>query len=233
MSNTTSSIKKIPLTYKGIFYMNMIEVPAGSFLLGGEKEIVFEKPFYMAEFPVTQEFYEAVMGTNPSRFKGKRRPVEMVSWHDAKAFLEKLSIETKQNYRLPSEAEWEYAARGGNNDNDFEYSGGSILDTLGWYCDNSENQKTRPVGLKMPNELGLFDMSGNVWEWCEDWYDDYSKKPKNGSAFVENGSRRVYRGGSWGNRSGHCRTTYRLNLAPEYSGNFIGFRLCSISQSAG
>ena len=136
MSNTPSSF---PLSYQGTTYMNMVQVPAGQFLMHNERkekdsvEITFEKPFYMAEFPVTQELYEAVMGINPAYFKGKKRPVEQVSWHDAQAFIKKLNAEIspsgdKGDFRLPSEAEWEYAARGGNKSHNFEFSGSENLD---------------------------------------------------------------------------------------------------------
>jgi formylglycine-generating enzyme len=238
MPNTPSSF---PLTYRGTTYMNMVAVPEGSFLMSHKEndsvEITFEKPFYMAEFPVTQELYEAVMENNPAHFKGKKRPVEQVSWHDAQKFIEKLNAEKfplgdKGAFRLPSEAEWEYAARGANKSNDFEFSGGENLDLLGWYDGNS-NQETKPVGLKIPNELGIFDMSGNVWEWCEDWYNDYSKKPKNGDAFIETGANRVLRGGSWFYFARLCSTADRFNFTPEFSFNYIGFRLCSFLQSVG
>jgi formylglycine-generating enzyme len=142
------------------------------------------------------------------------------------ALLEKLDKSTpiyfhqKANgYRLPSEAEWEYAAKGGNKSHDFEFSGGENIDIIAWYDGNS-HQETKPVGLKMPNELGIFDMSGNVWEWCEDWYSD-------------NRSDRVFRGGSWFYSSVSCRTTYRYSYSPEYRLNSIGFRLCVLLQSIG
>ncbi len=122
-------------------------------------------------------------------------------------------------YRLASEAEWGYAARGGNQTHDFEFSGSENLDLVGWYDGNS-NQETKPVGLKIPNELGIFDMSGNVWEWCEDWYSD-------------NRSRRVYRGGGWLNYSGYCRTAFRHDDSPVLRHRDIGFRLCAFLQSVG
>jgi formylglycine-generating enzyme len=135
-------------------------------------------------------------------------------------------------YRLPSEAEWEYAARGGNKNHDFEFSGSDNLDLVGWYNGNS-NQETKPVGLKTPNELGIFDMSGNVWEWCEDWYDDYSKKPKNGTAFIEKGASRVLRGGGWFGNAQNCSTADCNGRTPEFRFYLIGFRLCSFLQSVG
>jgi formylglycine-generating enzyme len=234
--HNNDSIPKIPLSYQGTTYMNMVAVPAGSFLMGNKEKdsvgITFEKPFYIAEFPVTQELYEAVMETNPSYFKGKKRPVEQVSWLEAKAFIEKLNEDSDGLFRLPSEAEWEYAARGGNKNHDFEFSGSENLDLVGWYGMNS-NQETKPVGLKMPNELGIYDLSGNVWEWCEDWYEDYSKKPKNGSAYIEKGSYRVLRGGSWGGTSVRCRTARRYYHSPEFRSRYIGFRLCAFLQSVG
>ena len=129
--------------------------------------------FEMGKYPITQAQWEAVMGANPSRFNTcDQCPVEKISWNDVQEFIEKLNEKYPgKNYRLPTEAEWEYAARGGNESKGNLYSGSSELGSVGWFSDNSNN-KTHPVGKKQPNELGIYDMSGNVWEWCHDWYDD-------------------------------------------------------------
>jgi len=165
----------------------MIEVPAGSFMMGSEKNS-WESPmheveldtFYMGQHAVTQNLWKAVMGAHPSSFRGDRLPIEQVSWEDAQLFLNKLNgllkLQGDRKYRLPTEAEWEYAARGGPYSLGSTYAGGEILDEVGWYVSNSEGQ-THEVGSKAPNELGIYDMSGNVWEWCKDWYGrDYYKE---------------------------------------------------------
>ena len=126
--------------------------------------------YYLGKYPVTQRLWEAVMGTNPSFFKGPERPVEQVSWEECQEFLQKLNDQTRKAYRLPTEAEWEYGARGGDNSQGYTYSGNDKLKEVAWYGDNSHGE-TKDVGQRKPNELGLYDMTGNVWEWCQDWYD--------------------------------------------------------------
>ena len=138
------------------------------------------------------------MGSNPSYWKGPKLPVEYVSWYDCQEFIKKLNALTGQNFRLPTEAEWEYAARGGSKSQGYEYSGSNNLDDVAWYDSNS-GDKTHDVATKKPNELGLFDMSGNVLEWCQDWYgrDYYSSSPSSNPTGPASGSYRVQRGGSW------------------------------------
>ncbi len=221
----------------------MVLVKGGTFLMGSEK--VFEEPvhqvnlpdFYIGKYPVTQALWKAVMGEdqNPSEFKGDNRPVEMVSWQETQDFLKKLNQRTGRSYRLLTEAEWEYAARGGENRQGFEYAGGNKLKDVGWYDENSYGE-TKPVGLKYPNELGLFDMSGNVFEWVEDqWHNDYEKAPDDGTAWVDRseGSNRVIRGGGWSLGALGCRVSVRLNNDPSDRDSDVGFRLGLSLQSAG
>ncbi|MEZ4883192.1 MAG: formylglycine-generating enzyme family protein [Chitinophagales bacterium] len=221
-----------------IFNFEMIQVEGGSFKMGGTK-YSFEKPihevhiptFHIGKYPVTQALYEFVMGENPSYFEGTERPVEQVSWDDAKVFIEKLNKDYgNMGFRLLSEAEWEYAARGGKEGikDNFEYSGSNEIEEVAWYRKNS-HQETKPVGWKEPNQLGIYDMSGNVWEWCEDdWHSNYEDAPKDGSAWIDEprASMRVYRGGSWSyNFTGTLRVAYRFNFAPVNRDYYLGFRL--------
>jgi len=185
--------------------------------------------FHLCKYPVTQGLWQAVMGENenPSYFAGANRPVEQVSWDKVQIFIEKLYDLTGKHYRLPSEAEWEYAARGGKESKGFEFSGGNKLKEVGWYDTNSHGE-TKPVGMKLPNELGLYDMSGNVWEWCADvWHENYDHAPADGSAWLTGGEqgRRVVRGGSWVNSDSDCRVSYRYDVITDYRFLDIGFRL--------
>ena len=185
--------------------------------------------FYMAEFPVTQGLWKALMkGENPSHFKGDDRPVENVSWNDSQKFIKELNSETGRNYRLPSESEWEYAARGGTRSEEYLYAGSDKLSEVGWYNKNS-GEETQSVGQLLPNELGLYDLSGNVWEWCEDdWHDDYKGAPVDGSAWIDapkRGTYRVNRGGGWIHDARYCRVSYRNYNSPGNRDINIGFRL--------
>ena len=182
----------------------------------------------MGKYEVTQAQWKAVMGSNPSRFKGDNLPVENVSWDDVQAFIRKLNQLTGKRYRLPTEAEWEYAARGGNKSRGYKYAGGNNIDEVAWYDGNS-GERTHPVGKKRPNELGLYDMSGNVWEWCSDWYDEdyYGNSPQNNPQGPASGSSRVFRGGSWLNYAILCRSASRYYSTPDSRYGLIGFRLVS------
>lgn len=211
-----------------IFTGVLEKVPENGILLGNKVIIVNGVPiklicvaggpnlstYYIGQYPVTQGLWKAVMGANnnPSNFKGDTLPVETVSWDECrKEFIPKLNGLTGGGFRLPTEAEWEFAARGGLKSKGCAYAGSDSLDRVGWYDKNSGLQ-THPVGDKDPNELGIYDMSGNVWEWCEDWYDTDC-------------SSRVARGGGWCHSVGHCTVSYRFNNSPGLLRNFLGFRL--------
>jgi formylglycine-generating enzyme required for sulfatase activity len=164
------------------------------------------------------------MGENPSNFKENNRPVEQVSWNDCQTFIRKLNALTGKNFRLPTEAEWEYAARGGSERYGYQYSGSNNLSAVAWYTDNSGGQ-THEVKTKSPNELGIYDMSGNVWEWCQDWYGKYSSNSATNPIGAASGSFRVRRGGSWGGSAGGCRSAYRYGSTPDGQFSGLGLRL--------
>ncbi|MDD6784574.1 MAG: formylglycine-generating enzyme family protein, partial [Prevotellaceae bacterium] len=180
--------------------------------------------YYIGETEVTQALWAVVMGNNPSRFKGDNNPVEKVSWNDCQEFISKLNSLTGQKFRLPTEAEWEYAARGGNKSRGYQYSGSNNLDDVAWYYGNS-GSKTHIVKTKQPNELGIYDMSGNVWEWCYDWKGDYSSGSQTNPKGPSTGSSRVGRGGCWGSGARGCRSANRGNGAPVYRNDDLGLRL--------
>ena len=216
---------------------NMVLVEGGTFMMGSNEDDN-EKPihqvtldtYHIAKHPITQAQWVAVMGNNPSYFKGDNLPVEMVSWDDVQVFLQKLNAKYPPlggkggYYCLPTEAQWEYAARGGKHSKGFEYAGSNNIDEVAWYEDNS-NSKTHPVEQKKPNELGLYDMSGNVWEWCQDWYGKYPQSHVNNPQGAATGSYRVLRGGSWRNFPQDCRVAFRDSYAPAYRDYDLGFRL--------
>ena len=181
--------------------------------------------YYIGETEVTQELWQAVMGSNPSRFIGDlQRPVENVSWNDCQAFVRKLNELTGGNFRLPTEAEWEYAARGGQKSRDYKFSGSNNIDDVAWYWDNSNNT-THPVKAKSPNELGIYDMSGNVWEGCEDWYGDYNSAAQTNPKGASSGVYRVDRGGGWNYNATNCRCTNRKVKFPSNAYSDQGLRL--------
>ena len=216
--------------------MKQVLIPAGSFMMGSpdsdpdasneEKphhKVTITKPFYMGIYPVTQDQYQAVMGSNPSNFKGGANPVEQVNWHDAVAFCEKLSAKTGINIYLPTEAQWEYACRAGSTG---IFSGTGRVDQMGWYGGNSGG-KTHPVGQKRPNAWGLYDMHGNVWEWCADWYgeDYYANASDDDPQGPSSGTNRVLRGGSWSSYPRSCRSADRAGFDPSIRYDGIGFRV--------
>lgn len=226
------------ITVNGVAF-NMVKVSGGTFQMGATSEQGSyaesdEKPvhqvtlsdYYIGETEVTQELWQAVMGSNPSSFTGSGLlPVEYVSWNDCQTFITKLNALTGMQFRLPTEAEWEFAARGGNSSQGYEYSGSNNIDDVAWYAFNS-NSKTQEVGTKAPNELGLYDMSGNVWEWCQDWYGSYSSSAQTNPTGPTSGSYRVNRGGSRFNIAMPCRVSYRHSSStPGNRSYLLGLRL--------
>ena len=164
------------------------------------------------------------MGSNPSKFKCDDLPVECVSWYDCQTFIRKLNGLTGRHFRLPTEAEWEFAARGGNGSRHTQYSGSSRIDDVAWYYGNSGN-KTHPVKTKQPNELGIYDMTGNVGEWCQDWFGSYNSSAQTNPTGASSGSYRVSRGGSWNCNPRRCRSSFRGYYALHYGGDNHGLRL--------
>jgi formylglycine-generating enzyme required for sulfatase activity len=219
--------------------IDMVAVKGGTFKMGctsGQSDCDDdEKPvhsvtvddFYIGKYEVTQAQWKAIMGSNPSHFDdcGSNCPVKKVSWKKVQEFIKKLNQKTGKNYRLPTEAEWEYAARGGSKSKGYKYAGSNSIGTVAWYNDNSGSE-THPVGQKQPNELGLYDMSGNVYEWCSDWYGDYSSSSQTNPKGPSSGSNRVLRGGSWYYNARYCRVASRDSRIPNFSDyNRFGFRL--------
>ena len=214
------------ITIKGVQF-KMVRVKGGTFQMGATSEqgsdayddeypvhSVTLSDYYIGQTEVTQELWEAVMGSNPSYFKGNNQcPVEKVSWDDCQEFIKKLNRLTGKNFRLPTEAEWEYAARGGNKSKGYKYSGSNDADAVAWYNKNS-GSKTQPVAQKQSNELGLYDMSGNVWEWCQDRYGKYSSHSQSNPKGANTGSVRVLRGGSWISSERNVRVSNRGYDAP-------------------
>ena len=239
-STSTTSGSKKTYTVNGVSF-TMVRVAGGTFTMGASSSdsdaYSDEKPahqvtlsnYSIGETEVTQALWQAVMGSNPSSFTGNlQRPVETVSWNDCQEFIGKLNSLTGGTFRLPTEAEWEYAARGGNRSIGYKYSGGDNLGSVAWYDGNSSST-THPVKGKQPNELGLYDMSGNVWEWCADWFDSsyYASSPQNNPKGPSAGSDRVIRGGSWGSIARSCRVSYRISYAPSSTYSHLGLRLVS------
>ena len=232
-----------PIVYKGEMIetivvngveFNMVKVEGGTFSMGATSEQSsdaddYEYPvhsvtlsdYYIGETEVTQELWEAVMGSNPSEFTGNnQRPVESVSWDDCQEFIKKLNQLTGKNFRLPTEAEWEYAARGGKYSRGYKYSGSNNAYEVAWYGSNS-GYETQPIKTKEANELGLYDMSGNVYEWCSDWYGSYQTNPTGPS---KDGFR-VARGGSWRNVVRSMRVSDRNGSTPDNRDYILGLRL--------
>ena len=213
---------------------NMIHVEGGTFMMGRktkwyeasdeEEHQVTLSSYSINKYEVTQEEWEAVMGNNPSNFKGAKLPVEQVSWDDCQVFISKLNELTGMSFRLPSEAEWEYSARGGNKNSGCVYAGSNDLFEVAWFDRNSEG-KSHEIGLKLPNELGLFDMCGNIREWCQDWYGDYSVLAQIDPQGSSSGNLKVFRGGGWDSSKDYCLLSSRDNWSPNYKSASLGLRL--------
>jgi formylglycine-generating enzyme required for sulfatase activity len=211
----------------------MIFVEGGTFQMGSSSGNSDEQPvhsvtlssFNIGKYEVTQVQWKAVMGSNPSYNSGcDNCPVEQVSWNDVQQYIQKLNAQTGKNYRLPTEAEWEYAAKGGKASRGYTYSGSNDIGSVAWYDGNS-GSKTHAIGTKQANELGIFDMSGNVYEWCSDWYGNYVSYSVTNPSGASSGEYRVLRGGSWSVNANYCRTTNRNRIFPDYRNNNYGFRL--------
>ena len=224
------------LTINGVSF-KMIHIEGGSFTMGATSEqicdaIYNEKPahrvtlssFFLGETEVTQALWLSVMGCNPSKFQGADRPVEKVSWEDCQIFISKLNSLTAKSFRLPTEAEWEFAARGGNKSMGYKYSGSNDLSVVAWYKNNS-GKETHDVKTKVPNELGLYDMNGNVREWCLDRMGDYISSSQTNPMSAGSGSCHVLRGGGWCNSADACRVSSRYDLAMDRRYGDLGLRL--------
>ena len=230
----------------------MVFVEGGTFLMGCTSEqggdcdsdespnhLVTVSDFYISKYEITQGQWEAIMGTSirqqrdkvnpfhPICGEGFNYPMYYVSWNEVQEFISRLNSLTGKQYRLPTEAEWEYAARGGNKSKGYKYSGSNIIEQVAWYHKIGDNYDlAHPVGSKQPNELGIYDMSGNVFEWCYDWFGAYGSGSQTNPVGPGSGSIRVCRGASWADIATHCRVSYRFNLnSPDVRGNDLGFRL--------
>lgn len=234
--NTTQDGENKVYTVNGVSF-TMVAVKGGTFTMGATAEqtgadldefpmhSVTLSDYYIGETEVTQELWQAVMGSNPSYFTGNmQRPVEKVSWDDCQTFITKLNELTGESFALPTEAQWEYAARGGKSTKGYLYSGSNSIADVAWYTDNSSNT-THPVKSKSPNELGLYDMSGNVLEWCADWYGSYSSTSQTNPVGPSTGSHRVLRGGGWSYGATYCRIANRRNYGPPSANGYSGLRL--------
>jgi formylglycine-generating enzyme required for sulfatase activity len=238
-------------TVNGVSF-TMVAVDGGTFTMGataeqGDDAYYSEKPahevtlsdYRIGQTEVTQELWQAVMGSNPSYFSSNngyttnlQRPVETVSWNDCQTFITQLNALTGKTFRLPTEAEWEFAARGGNKSQGYKYAGSNTVGDVAWYWDNIPSQSdgtagygTQTVATKAPNELGLYDMSGNVWEWCQDWYGSYSSDAQTNPTGPSTGSYRVGRGGGWDDSAWYCRVSIRIRIAPAITSGSLGLRL--------
>ena len=232
-SNGNSASNNGTFTVNGVTF-KMVRVEGGTFQMGSSDSEADsdEQPVHsvtlsgynIGETEVTQALWEAVMGNNPSYFKGANLPVEKVSWNDCQDFIRELNRLTGKTFRLPTEAEWEFAARGGNSSKGYKYSGSDNIGDVAWYSSNSSRQ-THEVATKQPNELGLYDMSGNVREWCQDWYGSYSSGSQTNPKGAASGSYSVHRGGSWCDNAGYCRVAYRRRRTLAFRYDYLGLRL--------
>lgn len=221
-------------TVNGVKF-TMVPVEGGTFTMGvtseqggyaGDKaHQVTLSDYYIGQTEVTQALWKAVMGSNPSFFKGDNLPVEQVSWDDCQVFIQKLNQLTGKQFRLSTEAEWEYAARGGRKSRGYKYAGGNNIGSVAWYYDNNSGNRTHTVATKQANELGVYDMSGNVWEWCSDRYGDYRSSSQSDPQGSSSGYFRVYRGGGCYDFARYCRVSIRFLDTPDLRDNYLGLRL--------
>ena len=236
-SSVSSGGNEISIPVKNGITIDMVKVEAGTFMMDATSEmqnpwddvkpvhqVTLTNDYYMGKYEVTQALWKTVMGSNPSNFKGDNLPVEQVSWDDCQEFIDKLNSMTGRKFRLPTEAEWEYAARGGMKSRGYRYSGSGNISDVAWYTDNSDS-KTHPVGTKQSNELGLYDMAGNVSEWCQDWYGSYVSSFQTNPTGAVSGSDRVACGGSWYNDARICRSSFRSHCTPDARYGNLGLRL--------
>lgn len=237
--------KELSLDLGGAVKLELVLIPAGDFLMGApdsdrdaagdqkpQHRVRITKPFYLGRYLVTQEQWQAVMGTNPSYVKAPRHPVETVSWDDCQDFLTKLSsrfVQGKGRFSLPTEAQWEYACRAGSTSRYYCGDEEGLLGDCAWYCGNSGGS-THAVGQKKPNAWGLYDMHGNVWEWCKDWYyeDFYVRWPTSDPTGGGAGPRRASRGGAWYSRVEQCRSASRGDFVSGLRLGYLGLRVCLI-----
>lgn len=231
---SVSSDKSV-LTVNGNVTLNLIKVNSGTFQMGCADGDDIDKPvhsvtlsdYYIGETEVTQALWKAVMGGNPSYWKNDNLPVEQVSWDDCQKFIAKLNQLTGKTFALPTEAQWEFAARGGNKSQGYKYAGSNKIDDVAWYGDNS-SKKTHYVAQKQSNELGLYDMCGNVWEWCSDWFGYYTSAPQTDPIGPSSGTERLQRGGSHYTGATVCTSTSRWTCTPETRVDNVGLRLVLI-----
>jgi formylglycine-generating enzyme required for sulfatase activity len=235
-SETKEPPKELALDLGGGVKLDLVLIPAGSFTMGDDSEkpahkVTITKPFYLGKYEVTQEQWEAVMGKNPSHFNGPKNPVEQVSWNDCQQFLEKLNAKTGGQggkFVLPTEAQWEYACRAGSTGKFCFGDDEKQLGEYAWYAANA-GEKTHPVGEKKPNAWGLYDMHGNVWEWCRDWHGKYGAEAVDDPSGPTTGAARVVRGGGWFDGGGLCQSAIRLfGPGPGFGLDYLGLRVSRV-----
>lgn len=219
----------------------MIRVEGGTFMMGATQEQQGdawsnEKPvhevtlstYYIGETEVTQELWETVMGSNPSKFKQSRKPVDGIGWYDCETFIHNLNTQTGRKFRFPTEAEWEFAARGGKSSKGYKFSGSNIVDDVAW-SEGADDSGTHTVATKQANELGIYDMSGNVWEWCNDWFGEYPSTSVTNPQGPSSGTHHVRRGGSWWHLKSSCRVSCRAKSSfsadKDEGGSTFGLRI--------
>ena len=245
MTNVAKAQKDLTITVNGVSF-TMKYVEGGTFMMGAQKtntdgqnyesgaredespvHSVTVTSFYMGETEVTQALWEAVMSSNPSReiCRGDNLPVEKVTWNDCQEFISKLNQLTGKNFRLPTESEWEFAAKGGKKSKGYKYAGSNSVDDVAWNLDNGDRRELYAVKTKLPNELGLYDMSGNVQEWCSDWYGEYSSDSQTNPTGPSDGKYHVLRGGSVFWVGLECRVCFRYKAMPNQTLYYFGLRL--------